>query len=89
MKGIYNLFLDFHFGTIEGIFVEETDKITSILGKSINFGDVLGKHSEVIGEIEVGDISLVTEDPQAVAIFERYNMETGYNPFYYLNDDEE
>ena len=88
MKGIYKLFLDFGYGTIEGIFVEERDKVASIMGKTIDFGDVLGKHSEVIGEIDVGDISLVTEDTQAVAIFERYNMETGYNPFYYLNDEE-
>lgn len=86
-KGIYKFFVDFNFGILEGIFVETSDNVKSIFGKKVHFGEVLGKHSDIFGTIDIGDVNLVTEDENAVKLFELYQMETGYNPFYYLNEE--
>lgn len=72
MKGIYKFFyVDNHI--IEGIFVENSNMIYSMLGKYVD-----GKY------IDVGVLTLITEDPEAVRIFELYNLETGYNPVNYI-----
>lgn len=88
MKGIYKFFWDCGYGVLEGIFVETYENVQSIIGKRVYFGEVLGKHSEVDGTIEIGDINLVTEDVETVESFQRYMMDTGYNPFYYLDEEE-
>lgn len=89
MRGIYKFFWDCgRSGVLEGIFVEEYSNVNSLLGKTVYFGEVLGKHSEIFGRICVGDINLITEEEDAVKMFERYNLDTGYNPFYYLPDEE-
>ena len=90
MKGIYKFYWDYgRMGEIEGIFVETQANVHLIEGKDVNFGEVLGKHSEVYDKIDIGDITLVTDDQDAVAMFERYNMNTGYNPFHYWDEDYE
>lgn len=87
MRGIYKFFWDCgRTGVIEGIFTEDSENVSSILGKDIYFGEVLGKHSEISGTIDLGDINLITNDKNAVEMFDKYQLETGYNPFVYLND---
>lgn len=89
MRGIYKFFWDCgRMGVIEGVFTEESENVSSIVGKTVYFGEVLGKHSDIDGEIAVGDINLITNDKNAVEMFERYQLETGYNPFVYLSDEE-
>jgi len=89
MRGIYKFFYDCgREGILEGIFTEESQNVSSIYGKTINFGEVLGKHSDIICELDIGDINLITNDKNAVEMFERYQLETGYNPFVYLSDEE-
>ena len=90
MKGIYKFnFRIKRMGTLSGIFVALKDDVQWLNGQASYFGEVLGKHSEVFGTLEGDEISLVTEDPIAVEMFEKYNMETGYNPFDYVRGDEE
>lgn len=89
MIGIYKFYWDSGRGVLEGIFTESSENVKKIYNKEIYFGEVLGKHSEVIVEIEEGEITLVTDDQEAVNLFERYNMHTGYNPFIYLADSDE
>ena len=57
------------------------------------FGEILGKHSEVSGDIEGlgNDINIVTDDQEFIAKFESImgsGTVSGYNPFCYINDDE-
>lgn len=87
MKKIYRFYADQWYGALSGIFVSTDDEINSIIGKSIYFGEIMGKHSEVIEEIDKSHFTLVTDDPVAVEIFEKYNMETGTNPFDYLDNE--
>ena len=88
MKAIY----EFHWycgrmGSVEGLFVADKDEVEKALGKNIYFGEILGKHSEVYGTIEPGEIVLITDDPQAIRMFEVYNFSIGYNPFDYLPEE--
>lgn len=90
MKAIYRMKLDFgRMGKLTGIFVAEKDEVDSAIGSEIYFGEVLGKHSEISGPLEEHDISMVTDDQQAVEMFEKYNLKTGYNPLSYIQEEEE
>ena len=95
-KAIYRMESDCgRSGCLHGIFSASKERVEKLLssGKEIYFGEVLGKHSEVIadfGKANSGDtIDLITDDPAAVEIFDKYDLATGYNPFDYLEEEEE
>lgn len=88
MKGIYRLNIDYgRSGNLTGIFTAEKKDVNAIIGIDIWFGEVLGKHSEVEGTIENDEIELITEDVDAVSMFDDYDLETGHNPFDYIDDE--
>jgi hypothetical protein len=59
MKGIYEFFWDYgRSGDVESTFVATAEQVTSIIGKDIYFGEILGKHSEVSGCVDAGDICM-------------------------------
>lgn len=87
-KGIYKLHFDCgRQGELNGIFVDTDVRVSKLIESGINvyFGEVLGKHSEVCGPIEECDISLVSEEENAVKLFEENNLQNGFNPFGYSN----
>ena len=56
------------------------------------FGEILGKHSEVYGELSEGDFELKTNDQEFIEKFEdifRENYSQGYNPLEYLSEEDE
>lgn len=103
MTAIYR----FHFacgrmGDLEGIFAvnDKGQKVLDDLmdtGRQVYFGEVLGKHSEIMGPIEDQDIALATGSEEEVAVVMRvfgvdFNDEgwatiNGTNPLDYLNED--
>lgn len=83
-KGIYRLKFDCgRSGELNGIFVDTDVRVQKAIecGVHVYFGEVLGKHSEVTGPIEENDIQLITENENAVSVFEEHNLQTGFNPF--------
>jgi len=91
-KGIYRLcFSAGRSGHLHGIFIATKTAVDDLVKSEnvIHFGEVLGKHSEVYGPIDKGEITLVTNDKTAVDAFSKFKMETGYNPFNYLHQDED
>lgn len=89
-KGIYKFFFDCgRMGNLQGIFVADSSEVESIIGTEVYFGEVLGKHSEISGPIEEGEITLVTEDKAAVKMFIKYKLWSGYNPFNYIDDSDD
>ncbi|QIW87824.1 hypothetical protein Ab1vBOLIVR5_gp176 [Agrobacterium phage OLIVR5] len=89
-RGIYRFSWDCgRNGDIDGIFSAEENEVKEAIGKNVNFGEALGKHSEVYGVIEEGEIVLVTDDVDAVKIFDTYDFSSGYNPLFYIRSDEE
>jgi hypothetical protein len=73
-------------GSVEGLFVATESKVKSIIGQYVYFGEILGKHSEVYGTINEGDITKVDIDSETVekvtAILGR--TWNGYNPIDYI-----
>ena len=91
MKGIYKMNCDCgRCGHIMGIFIAEDYEMNNLINSEIEveFGEVLGKHSDVGGPIEKKDIELITFDPSAIDIFEKYDLYSGYNPFNYLDEEQ-
>lgn len=66
-----------------GLFRATEEEVKNAIGKTIYLGEIEGKHSEVYGEIEEGDITLVSGNP--VIVFDV--PEIGINPLDYLDDD--
>jgi hypothetical protein len=80
-------------GTLHGLFVLDAEEWADwqklVESKhSVYFGEVLGKHSEVMGPIEEGDFTVVTEDQEFCSKFVEYGCANGHNPFDYLEEDE-
>lgn len=53
-------------GDLETLFVATEEEIKDLIGKEANFGEVLGKHSEVYGTIEEKDITKIDLDSETV-----------------------
>jgi len=92
MKAVYKLHFDCgRMGELNGLFISDTDKVRELIesGADVYFGEVLGKHSEVCGPIEESDISLVSTDENVIKVIEEHGLENGYNPFDYIEQDED
>lgn len=76
-------------GSLNGLFVEDEVDIQNAVGKYVYFGEVLGKHSEVSGTLELSDFKVLTDDQEFIHKFLKYGCESGYNPLHYLEEDEE
>ncbi|MWV44824.1 hypothetical protein GRF59_14480 [Paenibacillus sp. HJL G12] len=76
-------------GDVEGLFVATEKEVEYAIGRKAYFGEILGKHSEVYGDIEEGDIAKVDIDPVAVEEVAKHLGSTwsGYNPLHYLRYD--
>lgn len=86
--GIYRFYWDCgRNGDLSGIFIADADAVEKIQGKEVYFGEVLGKHSDIHGTIDPGEITLVSDKPSDVEVFARLGLDNGYNPFSYLGED--
>lgn len=89
-NGIYKFYWDCgRQGDLSGVFVASADDVAKIQGKHVHFGEVLGKHSDVYGTIDAGDITLASDNPEFVAMFLDLDLGNGYNPFSYWEQDED
>jgi hypothetical protein len=77
-------------GNVEGMFVTTRATLAASYGKQVYFGEILGKHSEVYGELNESDITVLTDDAVFLAKFtELLGRDiSGYNPLSYLSDNE-
>lgn len=73
-------------GKLDGLFVADQDAVTNLIGKHVDFGDVLGKHSDIGGTIESKDITEISSDAAFVSQFEELIGSIGYNPFEYAEE---
>ena len=72
-------------GELEGVFITEQKYIDILVGETIEvyFGEVLGKHSEVMCIFTHEDFEIISEDLSVVKVIEENNLTSGYNPFDY------
>lgn len=72
-------------GDLDGLFVATEKEVSSAIGRYASFGEVLGKHSDVYGTIDEGDITKVNVSSEAVE--ELYSILgdtwSGFNPLEY------
>lgn len=87
MKYLYRFYWDCgRSGSLDGLFVATEREIENVVGQEAYFGEVLGKHSEVYGTFEEGDVSKLDISPEAVEEVSKYLGETwsGFNPLDYI-----
>lgn len=87
-KGLYKFYWDCgRMGDVQGVFIAESERVASVIGSSIYFGEILGKHSEVYGTLEEKDLTLVTEDPAVLEALGDFSA--GHNPLDYVEGEGE
>lgn len=74
-------------GALEGLFFASADEIAQYRNTEIHFGEVLGKHSDIVGEMNDETLQLITDDPDVVALLRPFGISTGVNPFDYIAED--
>lgn len=92
MKKLYSFYWDCgRSGGLSGLFIAEESEVQKILGKEVYFGEVLGKHSEIYGTVDIDDIEEVSSDTEKVEWLENLLGSTisGYNPLDYFEPDED
>lgn len=83
---IYKLIVDCgRMGDLRGVFEATPEQVEELMGKTVYFGEVLGKHSEVVVTIDEDCIAFLTDDEDFIEKARLYKLiPTGYNPFDYL-----
>ncbi len=77
-------------GSLEALFFAPHSKIAEASGKTVYFGDKLGKHSDVTVKFDELDVTLVTDDPALIAAMHiLFDEEFGYNPLDYIGTAED
>ena len=88
-KGIYRFKAWCRQGDLEGLFVATRSDIENLLnlGKDIEFGEVLGKYSDISFTVREEHITLISEESTHVDFFENFIVDSGINPLLYIEDD--
>jgi len=77
-------------GGVEGLFIADSELVESMIGKRVYFGEILGKHSEVYGDLETKDLTVLSEDEEKIKwlkeLFQSVSI-SGYNPLNYIRID--
>lgn len=80
-KLLVRMKLDFgRLGELSSVFVCTDEQLESLNGKFHEFGEVLGKHSEVSCTFDAEDFTILTEDQSFIEDFERIVGDTGNSP---------
>lgn len=78
-------------GDVESVFIATQEAVDSVIGKTVNFGEILGKHSEIYGELESKDFTELSSDPKAVELLReifKHDTISGHNPLTTISEDE-
>jgi hypothetical protein len=91
MERMYKFHWDGGYGDLEGLFIADESEVNKIIGKSIYFGDVLGKYSDVHGYLREKDFKIIDINEQTIRMFKKLvgtNI-CGHNPLDYIEDMDE
>lgn len=83
MKKLWKFQWESGYAFIGGLFVATDEEVQSLIGKEVFFGEYEGKHSEVYGIIEEGEITLVSDNPIVVEAVGDF----GLNPLNFVEED--
>lgn len=88
MKKLYKFYWDCgRQGYLAGLFISDDKTIKENLGKNLDFGSALGKHSEIYGTFDEGDIKELSSDQDFINKFESIvGKSFGHNPLSNINE---
>lgn len=92
MRKLYRFFWDCgRMGDVEGLFVADDEEVKKALGQRVYFGEILGKHSEICGTLNEGDLTVKSEDQEFIEkLVALLGCDiSGYNPLSYMESEEE
>ncbi len=77
-------------GDLEGLFLATEEDVKSLIGKTVWFGEVLGKHSDIYGDISPRDIKELHVEPATISDLAQHGPTlSGHNPFDYYEEEED
>ena len=78
-------------GKVESIFIATEEEVQDLIGQYVDFGEILGKHSEICGFVEENEVTKLDLDCETVQKVTAVLGDTwsGRNPFEYIKEDEE
>lgn len=72
-------------GDVEGIFAADEAEVEKAIGMRVDFGEILGKHSQINGTLDRGDLTVLTDDAAFIAKATKYGLlPIGHNPLHCL-----
>lgn len=83
-------------GEIESLFIADDEQVGAVIGMTVYFGEVLGKHSEISGTLDPKDLTVITQEPGVIADLMRLfagdrwgrsGSLCGLNPLHALQDE--
>lgn len=88
MKKLYKFFWDCgRMGEVEGLFIADDKEVKEAIGEHVSFGEILGKHSDVYGTLDDGDLTMLEVPESVLDILEDAigsKTISGYNPLSYI-----
>lgn len=95
VKKLYKFELNEYYANLYGLFITTEEEINNAIGKTINFGDVAGKYSEVYTHLDRDHIHELKVNKTTIDdLLEANGTDNGctivgYNPLDYLDRDAE
>jgi len=91
-KKLYQFELDWgRVGSLSGLFIEDEENIKQIIGEEVDFGEAMGKHSDVVDTMTEDMFTIVDVPESVLEVLETKLGKTlsGYNPldFYFDEND--
>ena len=74
---------------VEGTFVATDEQVAAVIGKTVHFGEICGKHSDVSVVPTEKTLTLLTDDPAVVDAFVKFGFSSGHDPVAQFEDLEE
>jgi hypothetical protein len=75
-------------GTLSGIFTATQEEVDEkLMNKRIYFGEVLGKHSEIVETLTSEHLKVLTDDQDFIEKFQKFECASGKNPLHYADRD--
>lgn len=82
---LYRFHWSVYYGRVEGIFISTPTLIEKVIGSHVDFGSILGKHSQIYGSLEPEDLEVITDDIYFIDKFLKlFPNGIGYNPLNYM-----
>lgn len=91
MKKLYKFKWDCgRMGVVDSLFIAAEEDVEKAIGAQVDFGEILGKHSNVYGTLNQTDLTVVSDDQEFIEKLEALRiLPTGHCPLHNLSEDDE